>query len=98
MRAARQPSLVAVAWSALCWSVSVWAFALSAELRSLEMPSSVPASAADPPAVAGAAVPDVADTDGGGAGVVPDVAARLHPVSASATAIRTAALTRWRFT
>jgi hypothetical protein len=29
---------------------------------------------------------------------VPDVAARLHPVSASATATRTAAPTRWRFT
>ena len=78
------------------------------------MPSRVPASVADPSAVAWAVVAapdteggeagvvpdvaDVADTEGGEAGVVPDVAARLHPVSASATASMTAALTRWRFT
>jgi hypothetical protein len=89
---------------------SVWAFALSAELRSLEMPSSVPASIADPPAVAGGVVAasdadgggagvvaDVAgapDTDSGEAGAVPDVAAGLHPVKASAAASRTAAPTR----
>jgi hypothetical protein len=81
-------------------------------LRSWEMPSSVPASVADPAAVVAApagapdidggeagVVLDVADApDTGVAGVVPDVAARLHPVRASATATRTAALTRWRFT
>ena len=72
------------------------------------MPSSVPAAVADPPAVVAApagapdidggeagAVPDVAEApDTGAAGVVPDVAAGLHPVSASATATRTAAPTR----
>jgi hypothetical protein len=93
---------------------SVWAFALSAALRSLEMPSSVPASIADPSAVAGAVVAasdadgggagvvadraGVPDIDGGEAGVVPDVVARVHPVRASATAIRAAARTRRRFT
>jgi hypothetical protein len=105
---------VAVAWSTFCWSASVWLFALSAELRSCEMPSSVPASVADPAGVDAAVVaaPDTdrgeaaavlgvagdPDSDDGEAGAVPDVAARPHPVNASATATRTAARTRGRFT